>query len=46
MLGESSMSDTPSAGAGKSITPTWIRGPLDFVCGLALLAVALFALWA
>jgi len=46
MLGESSMSDTPSAGAGKSITPKWIRGPQDFVGGLALMAVALFALWA
>src|SRR5256884_9718908 len=46
MLGESSMSDTPSAGAGKSITPKWIRGPQDFVGGLALMALALFALWA
>jgi putative tricarboxylic transport membrane protein len=40
------MSDTPSDGAGKSITPKWIRGPQDFVGGLAMMAVALFALWA
>src|SRR5438309_160225 len=46
MLGESSMSDTPSAGAGKSITPKWIRGLQDFVGGLALMAIAAFALWA
>src|ERR1700693_5419305 len=44
--GERSMSDTPSDGAGKSITPKWIRGPQDFVGGLAMIAVALFALWA
>src|SRR5437762_12081409 len=46
MLGESLMSDTPSTGAGKSITPKWIRGPQDFVGGIALMAIALFALWA
>jgi putative tricarboxylic transport membrane protein len=40
------MSDTPSDGAGKSITPKWIRGPQDFVGGLAMMAVAVFALWA
>jgi putative tricarboxylic transport membrane protein len=40
------MSDTPSGGADKSITPKWIRGPQDFIGGLALMAVAVFALWA
>jgi putative tricarboxylic transport membrane protein len=38
------MSDTPDQ--AKSIMPKWIRGPQDFVGGLALMAVALFALWA
>jgi putative tricarboxylic transport membrane protein len=40
------MSDTPSHEAGKSILPKWIKGPEDFIGGLALMAVALFALWA
>ncbi|MFO1111980.1 MAG: tripartite tricarboxylate transporter TctB family protein [Bradyrhizobium sp.] len=40
------MSDTPSHEAGKSIFPKWIKGPQDFVGGLALMALALFALWA
>ena len=40
------MSDTPSHGPVKSIMPKWIRGPQDFVGGLALMAIALFALWA
>ena len=44
MLGESSMSDTPSAGAGKSITPKWIRGPQDFYGGLVLVLLAILAL--
>lgn len=26
--------------------PSWVRGPQDFVGGLALVAIALFALWA
>ena len=30
----------------KSIMPKWIRGPQDFVGGVALMALALFALWA
>ena len=34
------------ASAGKSIMPKWVRGPQDFVGGLALMAIALFALWA
>jgi putative tricarboxylic transport membrane protein len=40
------MSDTPSAGAGKSIMPSWVKCPQDFVGGLVLCAVAIFALWA
>ena len=40
------MSDTPSHAPGKSIMPAWIKGPQDFVGGLALMALALFALWA
>ena len=40
------MSDTPSESAGKSIMPSWIKCPQDFVGGLVLCAVALFALWA
>jgi|SRR5690349_4166492 putative tricarboxylic transport membrane protein len=40
------MSETPSQEAGKSILPKWIKGPQDFVGGVALMALALFALWA
>jgi putative tricarboxylic transport membrane protein len=40
------MSDAPSEGPVKSIMPKWVRGPQDFVGGLALMAIALFALWA
>jgi len=40
------MSDTPSHAPVKSIMPSWIRGPQDFVGGVALIAIALFALWA
>jgi putative tricarboxylic transport membrane protein len=40
------MSETPSASAGKSIMPAWIKCPQDFVGGIVLMAVALFALWA
>ncbi len=40
------MSDTPSEAPVKSILPKWVRGPQDFVGGLAMMAVALFALWA
>jgi len=41
-----SMSDTPSQGLGRSIMPNWVRGPQDFVGGIALMAIALFAFWA
>jgi putative tricarboxylic transport membrane protein len=40
------MSDAPSHVPGKSIMPSWVKGPQDFVGGLALMAIALFALWA
>lgn len=40
------MSDTPSHAPVNSILPKWIRGPQDFIGGLALVAIALFALWA
>jgi putative tricarboxylic transport membrane protein len=40
------MSDVPSHDADQSIFPRWVRGPQDFVGGLALMAIALFALWA
>ena len=40
------MSDTPSHAPGKSIMPKWIRCPQDFVGGVALMALAVFALWA
>jgi putative tricarboxylic transport membrane protein len=40
------MTDTPSQAPDKSVLPGWIKGPQDFVGGLVLVAVALFALWA
>ena len=40
------MSDTPGHVPVKSIMPKWVRGPQDFVGGIALMAVAAFALWA
>src|ERR1700759_1228270 len=40
------MSDAPNQGPVKSIMTTWVRGPQDFVGGLALMAIAIFALWA
>ena len=40
------MSDAPSHGLVKSIMPKWIRAPQDFFGGIALMAIALFALWA
>jgi putative tricarboxylic transport membrane protein len=40
------MTDTPSDQPGKSILPSWIKGPQDFIGGLVLVAVAVFALWA
>src|ERR1700712_3242300 len=40
------MSDTPSHVPVKFKMPKWVRGPQDFVGGLALVAIAVFALWA
>jgi putative tricarboxylic transport membrane protein len=40
------MSDTPSQGTGHSIMPRWVRAPQDFVGGIVLMGIALFALWA
>ena len=40
------MSDTPSHRPVESIMPKWVRGAQDFVGGIALMAIAAFALWA
>src|ERR1700681_5064568 len=40
------MSDTPSHAPVRSIMPKWVRGPQDIVGGIALMAIAVFALWA
>lgn len=40
------MSDAPGHASEKSIMPSFVKGPQDFIGGLALMAVALFALWA
>jgi putative tricarboxylic transport membrane protein len=40
------MTDTPSERPRRSIMPKWVRGPQDFIGGIVLIAVALFALWA
>lgn len=40
------MNETPSQRPHQSVMPKWVRGPQDFVGGLVLIAVALFALWA
>src|SRR5215813_7226692 len=40
------MSDTPSERPRQSIMPKWVRGPQDFIGGVVLIGVALFALWA
>lgn len=40
------MSDTPSHVPVKFKMAKWICGPQDFVGGLALMAIAIFALWA
>jgi putative tricarboxylic transport membrane protein len=40
------MSDTPSQETGRSVFPGWIKCPQDFVGGLVLVVVSLFALWA
>src|SRR6185312_12293429 len=40
------MNATPGQAPVKSVMPKWVRGPQDFVGGIALMAIALFALWA
>ncbi|MDB5618704.1 tripartite tricarboxylate transporter TctB family protein [Tardiphaga sp.] len=40
------MSDIPSHRPEASLLPGWIKAPQDFFGGLALVAIALFALWA
>jgi putative tricarboxylic transport membrane protein len=40
------MSDTPSGRPRRSVLPKWVRGPQDFIGGIVLAVVALFALWA
>jgi putative tricarboxylic transport membrane protein len=40
------MNATPGHTPVESILPKWVRGPQDFIGGLALMAIALFALWA
>ena len=40
------MSETPSQAMGHSWMPKWIKGPQDFIGGLALVLLSLFALWA
>jgi putative tricarboxylic transport membrane protein len=40
------MNDTPNQAPDNYIMWKWIKGPQDFVGGLALMAVALFAIWA
>src|ERR1700675_114416 len=40
------MSDTPGHVPVKYVMAKWIRGPQDFIGGIALMAIAVFALWA
>lgn len=40
------MSETPGRAPDRSILPEWVKGPQDFIGGLALIGLALFALWA
>ncbi|MBR0799297.1 tripartite tricarboxylate transporter TctB family protein [Bradyrhizobium jicamae] len=40
------MTDTPNQAPARSILPKWVRGPQDFVGGIVLIGIALFALWA
>jgi len=40
------MSDTPNQAPAKSILPQWVKGPQDFIGGVALMLIAIFALWA
>jgi putative tricarboxylic transport membrane protein len=40
------MNATPGQEPVKSIMPNWVRNPQEFVGGIALMAIAVFALWA
>ena len=40
------MNATPGQAPVKSIMPKWVRNPQDFVGGIAMMAIAVFALWA
>jgi len=40
------MNATPGQEPVKSVMPSWVRGPQDFIGGVALMVIALFALWA
>src|SRR4051812_49540103 len=40
------MSDASSHAPRKTFLPDWVKGPQDFIGGLALVAIAAFALWA
>jgi putative tricarboxylic transport membrane protein len=40
------MTDSSSGGPAKTIFPKWVRGPQDFVGGIALIVIAVFAFWA
>ena len=40
------MSDASPSASDKTIFPSWVRGPQDFVGGLVMVAIAAFALWA
>src|SRR5262245_17281219 len=45
-MGRESMSNAPGHAPVKSFMPKWVRAPQDFIGGLAMVAIALFALWA
>ena len=40
------MNATPGQAPVNSIMPKWVRNPQDFVGGIAMMAIAVFALWA
>ena len=40
------MNVTPGQAPVKSIMPKWVRNPQDFIGGIAMMAIAVFALWA
>ena len=40
------MNATPGQAPVKSIMPKWVRNPQDFLGGIAMMVIALFALWA